>query len=170
MQPMHLSAHACNLKCMPLSAVCRDLDEKVQNLQQEIEQNSAKQLRDKKKGQAAAPTFDVENAVTQLLSLADEKVTIAAQVYDFIDKHIQSLDEDLRSLESEIGADKQRLGLRPDESAAERLETTKPRGRGRPPSKATAAQEAADTKKRGRKRSVAEVEDEAGAQGGNNSL
>lgn len=38
-------------------------------------------------------------------------------MYDFIDKHIQHLDEDLRSLISEIQADKSRIGL-PDEQAA----------------------------------------------------
>lgn len=130
-------------------ALIRDLDEKVQHLQQEIETNSIKQHVAKKKAQAPG-SFDAEPAVTQLLSLADEKVTIAAQVYDFIDKHIQSLDEDLRSLESEIGADKQRLGFREDESASDRIEMTKNRGKGRALASA-AGSEGHEKKKRGRK-------------------
>lgn len=89
------------------------------------------------------------------------QVTIAAQVYDFIDKHIQSLDGDMRSLDGEIRADRERLRLGEDEAAADRLDAGKPRGRGRP------AVGPAETqpKKRGRKRvSLEPAEEEDGAQ------
>lgn len=128
-------------------------------LQHEIELHAAKQAREKqgRKSPAALPAYDVPGAVARLVSLADEKVTIAAQVYDFIDKHIHSLDEDLRALDSEIRADKASIGMGEDESASEQLQTRAGRGR--------ASAEAANTdskKKRGRKRSALEVEEEDG--------
>ena len=43
------------------------------------------------------------------------QVNIAAQCYDFIDKHIQNLDEDLRLLDNEVRVDKEKLGLAEDE-------------------------------------------------------
>lgn len=49
------------------------------------------------------------------------QVNIAAQIYDFIDKHIQHLDDDLKSLGQDIEADKARLGLAPDDSACAQL-------------------------------------------------
>mmetsp|Transcript_18968 Transcript_18968/g.56524 ORF Transcript_18968/g.56524 Transcript_18968/m.56524 type:complete len:245 (-) Transcript_18968:411-1145(-) len=136
-------------------ALIRDLDEKAQQLQQEIEANSTKTTLSRSKAAKSRDAhgvhgYDLASAVTKLVSLADEKVTIAAQVYDFIDKHIQKLDEDLRTLDGEIRADRQRLRLADDERATDRLEAGKPRGRGRPPSAVGA--DAAGQKKRGRKR------------------
>lgn len=65
-------------------ALIRDLDDKVVQLQQEIELHSKKRLAakeaeqqssKKQKLQGEPPTsYDVESAVTRLLSLADEKV------------------------------------------------------------------------------------------------
>jgi hypothetical protein len=143
-----------------LESCRRDLDEKAQQLQQEIEQGSKQSA--SKKPRHGGVSQDLANAVTKLASLADEKVTIAAQIYDFIDKHIQSLDEDLRALDSEIRADKERVGMGEDESAIEKLEATKSRGRGRvsaAAAAAAAAAEASEKKKRGRKRSETEEED-----------
>jgi inhibitor of growth protein 4 len=40
-------------------------------------------------------------------------------VYDAVDAHIRALDEDLRAVEAEMAADRARLGLPPDASAAE---------------------------------------------------
>ncbi|GAX74808.1 hypothetical protein CEUSTIGMA_g2255.t1 [Chlamydomonas eustigma] len=139
-------------------ALIRDLDEKVQGLQTEIEQHSSS------KKKSAPKNYDLESQVTRLVSLADEKVTIAAQIYDFIDKHIQSLDEDLRNLEAEIKNDKERLGMGEDESATLKLESTKNKGRGGRGSVTAAALAAAEgvpeKKKRGRKRTLVEEEDD----------
>mmetsp|Transcript_4535 Transcript_4535/g.7711 ORF Transcript_4535/g.7711 Transcript_4535/m.7711 type:complete len:253 (-) Transcript_4535:698-1456(-) len=104
-------------------ALIRDLDEKVQALQEEIEVHSKRKLsqpgpqskRQKQKEDPAA--YDMELAITRLISLADEKVGIAAQVYDFIDGHIQGLDVDLQALAREIEEEKPALGLGVDETA-----------------------------------------------------
>lgn len=64
-------------------ALIRDLDEKVVALQQEIELHSKRKLADKQSRSpegkrqridGQAPPYDIESAVTRLLSLADEKV------------------------------------------------------------------------------------------------
>ena len=98
------------------------------------------------------------------------QVTIAAQCYDFIDKHIQSLDEDLRLLDNEIKGDKDKLGLGEDDSAAVRLgEGSGRAGRGAAGGRAgrasgsalasAAAADAQDKKRRGgRKRAYEEDE------------
>lgn len=49
------------------------------------------------------------------------QVNIAAQVYDFIDKHIQHLDEDLKVLGAEVEADKKAQGLGGAETACDKL-------------------------------------------------
>mmetsp|Transcript_1790 Transcript_1790/g.4535 ORF Transcript_1790/g.4535 Transcript_1790/m.4535 type:complete len:247 (-) Transcript_1790:567-1307(-) len=104
-------------------ALIRDLDEKVVALQQEIEVHSQQRPASTSTRSAAGQQgpFDVQSAVTRLLSLADEKVTIAAQVYDFIDKHIQCLDVDLRALGDEIDISKEAQGLNPAETGCGRL-------------------------------------------------
>eukprot|EP00798_Chlamydomonas_sp_ICE-L_P006906 gene6906-30884_t len=164
-------------------ALIRDLDEKVVSLQQQIEETSKAQLLEaeakKKRAQQThgkrqrqqqnqAPelssTSNVENEVTRLLSLADEKVTIAQQIYDFVDKHIQyldnelwtlgneikayslhpgpwtlnptCLDDDLRTLGNEIRADKERLGMKEDETVLDESKFAKLRARTAAPSAA----------------------------------
>lgn len=112
-------------------ALIRDLDEKVVALQQEIDVNSKHKLaaseaktpqnKRQRANDGRQSTYDVESAITRLLSLADEKVHIAAQVYDFIDKHIQRLDDDLASLAHDIEADKAVLGLKDHEIACEQM-------------------------------------------------
>mmetsp|Transcript_24414 Transcript_24414/g.53329 ORF Transcript_24414/g.53329 Transcript_24414/m.53329 type:complete len:242 (+) Transcript_24414:123-848(+) len=148
-------------------ALIRDLDEKEQQLQHEIEYHSRKKLLEQQSGakrqktQETTTNYDISSAVTRLLSLADEKVTIAAQIYDFIDKHIMNLDEDLRALDAEIQTDKERLGLQDDETACGKLgiELSKPtKGRGR---SSNASDGAVEKKKRGKKRQMSVEEDEA---------
>jgi hypothetical protein len=72
------------------------------------------------------------------------QVTIAAQVYDFIDKHIKDLDNDLAALSQEIEADKNQLGLKGDETACGRLGVELKRGPKARVGKGAAAAAAAD--------------------------
>lgn len=65
-------------------ALIRDLDEKVTALQKEIEMHSRKRLvgkggeggGGKRQKTSAEPAYDIDAAVTRLLSLADEKVSV----------------------------------------------------------------------------------------------
>jgi hypothetical protein len=45
------------------------------------------------------------------MRIADEKVNLAHQIYDFVDKHICSLDKDLRIFDWELEQERSRLGL-----------------------------------------------------------
>ena len=46
-----------------------------------------------------------------MVRIADEKVNLAHQIYDFVDKHICSLDKDLRTFDGELDQERERLGL-----------------------------------------------------------
>lgn len=121
-------------------ALIRDLDEKATQLQREIDEQCRKQLAGRSRSENAskrqrvaaaepdAPQYDVDSALKRLISLADEKVNIANQIYDFIDKHINYLDTDLQQLDSEIEADRKELGLQGDETACEKLGIELPKG------------------------------------------
>ena len=47
----------------------------------------------------------------QVLRIADEKVDLAHQIYDHVDKHICSLDKDLRNFDADLQNERSRLGL-----------------------------------------------------------
>ncbi|GLI67405.1 hypothetical protein VaNZ11_011594 [Volvox africanus] len=139
-------------------ALIRDLDEKAVTLHRELDDHCKRMLAEKglqssKKQKVAiandsAQTYDVESALKRLLGLADEKVNIANQIYDFMDKHINQLDSDLRQLDVEIETDRRELGLEDDETACEKLGLEVPKG-AHPPAVARASE---PKKKRGRRK------------------
>ncbi|KAG2498187.1 hypothetical protein HYH03_003941 [Edaphochlamys debaryana] len=137
-------------------ALIRDLDEKAQALHREVDEHCKKLLaeRTNKKPKLSpsedpTPPYDVESALKRLIGLADEKVNIANQIYDFMDKHINQLDTDLAALDAEIDADRKELGLEAEETASEKLGLDVPKG-AQPPS--AARQVVEPKKKRGRKK------------------
>ena len=52
----------------------------------------------------------------------DSVNAMQAQIYNYIDNHIQALDKDLAQLDAEIRADREKLGLNDDETAAKKLD------------------------------------------------
>ncbi|EFJ46892.1 hypothetical protein VOLCADRAFT_109820 [Volvox carteri f. nagariensis] len=138
-------------------ALIRDLDEKAVALHREVDEHCKRLLAEKgqqsnKKQRVAnaedpAPPYDVELALKRLLGLADEKVNIANQIYDFMDKHINQLDSDLQQLDMEIESDRRELGLEDEETACGKLglevpkagDTKKKRGRRKEETAAAAA-------------------------------
>jgi hypothetical protein len=54
---------------------------------------------------------EVEAGALKVLSLAEEKMRVAAQVYDTVDAHIRALDADLRALEASIRGDREALAV-----------------------------------------------------------
>lgn len=46
-----------------------------------------------------------------MLRIADEKVDLAHQIYDHVDKHICALDKDLRNFDADLQKERTRLGL-----------------------------------------------------------
>lgn len=121
-------------------ALLRDLDEKAVQLHREIDEQYKKLLVEKsqtaskrQKGNTGdesevLPTFDLELQLKKLIGLSDDKVNIANQIYDFMDKHINTLDADLQALDAEIEADRRELGLEDDETASEQLGIEAPKG------------------------------------------
>ncbi|KXZ54896.1 hypothetical protein GPECTOR_4g968 [Gonium pectorale] len=149
-------------------ALIRDLDDKANALHRELEEQCKRMLSEKqpnKKQKVAAGTaeesspYDVESALKRLLGLADEKVNIANQIYDFMDKHINQLDSDLQQLDADIETDRQELGLEADETACGKLGGDVPKG-AHPPAPAGAAEP--QKKKRGRKKEEPEAARGAG--------
>ena len=47
----------------------------------------------------------------QVLRIADEKVNLAHQIYDFVDRNICRLDKELRGFDAELNQERGRLGL-----------------------------------------------------------
>lgn len=93
-------------------------------------------------------------------------MTIAQQVYDFIDKHIQHLDQDLRMLNQEIETDKNRVGLKEDQTACGVLGIELKKGLRKAKSQAgdmDAGGSKGQGKRKGKKKDVEDLEDDAGA-------
>ncbi|GFR52478.1 hypothetical protein Agub_g15048 [Astrephomene gubernaculifera] len=143
-------------------ALIRDLDEKSGALHREIDGNCKRLLaekaqqpnkRQKVDGEDSPQAYDVESALKRLLGLADEKVNIANQIYDFMDKHINQLDSELQQLDAEIEADRQELGLEEEETACGKLGLDVPKG-ANPPALGRAPEQ---KKKRGRRKEEAAV-------------
>ena len=45
------------------------------------------------------------------MRIADEKVNLAHQIYDYVDQHIRRLDKDLKQFDGELTREQSRLGL-----------------------------------------------------------
>lgn len=49
--------------------------------------------------------------MVQVLRIADEKINLAHQIYDFVDRNICQLDKDLKSFDAELNVEGSRLGI-----------------------------------------------------------
>lgn len=114
----------------------RELDERSALLQQQVDGDVLQQLKaaaerqqepvqsPTKRNKAAAVTAAaaekecaerVEANMNELVKLSDEKLNIATQIYDYIDRHITKLDKDCKAFDADIAKERQRLGLPPVE-------------------------------------------------------
>lgn len=117
-------------------SMMRELDEKSCRLQQQVDADVLQQLKaaaerqsepvqspTKRQRTATAAAAErerelaerIEANMNELVKLSDEKLTIATQVYDFIDRHITKLDKDCKAFDADIAKERQRLGLPPVE-------------------------------------------------------
>lgn len=83
----------------------RELDARVQTIIKEIDnladeylKNAKKESQDKKKEKLA----QIANLFTKAKDYGDDKVQLAIQTYELVDKHIRRLDSDLSRFESAI--------------------------------------------------------------------
>eukprot|EP00879_Flechtneria_rotunda_P003977 GHRR01004217.1.p1 GENE.GHRR01004217.1~~GHRR01004217.1.p1 ORF type:complete len:297 (+),score=123.71 GHRR01004217.1:203-1093(+) len=105
--------------------VIRSLDEQSAKLQAQLDEKCRQQLvglqprnaksshpskRARVAQEDARLTAEIQAGQAQLLSWAEEKMRIAAQVYDLVDKHIRELDDDLRTLSTDIEDDQRQIG------------------------------------------------------------
>ena len=107
----------------------RDLDIRVTELQAQVEKDCVAQLnlasehfvkRQRVAGSAAEvrkldPELAdrIETNMNEIIRLSEEKMSRAQQIYDTVDQHIRKLDKEMKSFETEVAKDRQRLGVPP---------------------------------------------------------
>lgn len=140
----------------------RELDSRAQLLMKEIDERASEMMRSMVNAKENISDDTKKESIKKIQELfnkaktyGDEKVQIAIQTYELVDKHIRRLDSDLARFEGEI-QDKtlqQRPGSKAEEVATK--STSKKRGR--------KAKEA--TKASGKKKKVGSSDDEGGRGG-----
>ncbi|WIA42771.1 hypothetical protein OEZ86_008711 [Tetradesmus obliquus] len=110
----------------------RDLDERSAQLQAQVDEKCRQQMEalQGKAGQAKRARHSPEDQTLsrevqamqqQIINMAEEKMHIAAQVYDLVDVHIRNLDEDLTKFASDLDDEQRESGLTDGETACGRL-------------------------------------------------
>ncbi|XP_063965428.1 inhibitor of growth protein 4-like [Lytechinus pictus] len=83
----------------------RDLDQRTQELAKSIDEdtvNYLKNVRDLKPEQRAERLKKINHSFTKSREYGDDKVQLAMQTYEMVDKHIRRLDADLARFEQEL--------------------------------------------------------------------
>lgn len=85
-------------------ALLRQLDTSSQSLIEEVESNAKAYIKTaKKKRETSTEEEDaIKEDLKNCLRLGDEKVQLAVQTYELVDKHIRRLDQDLKKFEAEL--------------------------------------------------------------------
>jgi len=85
-------------------ALLRELDTRSQELIEKVEKNSKIYLKSFKKYKESKPEDEkqIKTDLKTCLELGDEKVALAVQTYELVDKHIRRLDTDLKKFEAEL--------------------------------------------------------------------
>ncbi|KAF7987511.1 hypothetical protein HCN44_003273 [Aphidius gifuensis] len=107
---LYLEHYLDSLEHLPIElqrnfTLMRDLDARAQGLMKEIDKladdylkNLKKELPDKKKEQL----MHIQSLFNKAKEYGDDKVQLAIQTYELVDKHIRRLDSDLARFEAEI--------------------------------------------------------------------
>ncbi|XP_067945847.1 inhibitor of growth protein 5-like [Watersipora subatra] len=107
---VYLEQHLDSLEALPLELqrnfnLMRDLDKRAQDVMKEIDKHADSYLATVKKLSSAERHKKLEQ-ITKLFSRSseygDDKVTLAMQTYEMVDKHIRKLDNDLARFEAEL--------------------------------------------------------------------
>mmetsp|Transcript_27836 Transcript_27836/g.39224 ORF Transcript_27836/g.39224 Transcript_27836/m.39224 type:complete len:222 (+) Transcript_27836:66-731(+) len=82
----------------------RDLDSRSQELLEKIEHQAKAYIKSAKKQKQVNPDEEkaIKSDLKACLELGDEKVQLAVQTYELVDKHIRRLDMDLKKFEAEL--------------------------------------------------------------------
>ncbi|KAG5322704.1 ING5 protein, partial [Pseudoatta argentina] len=107
---LYLEHYLDSLEHLPIElqrnfTLMRDLDARAQGLMKDIDKladdylrNMKKELPEKKKEQLA----HIQSLFNKAKEYGDDKVQLAIQTYELVDKHIRRLDSDLARFEAEI--------------------------------------------------------------------
>lgn len=107
---MYLEKYLEGVESLPVEVqrnftLMRELDQRKQSLLSEIHVLSNKYISDVKtltSSQRHKRLTEIQDSYTKARELADDKVTLAAQTYELVDKHIRRLDTDLGRFEAEL--------------------------------------------------------------------
>lgn len=86
-------------------ALMQDLDQQTQGTMDKLEQSSRAYLKRKAKDASVADDRalqKIRDDFKRAMEMGDEKIELAAQTYELVDKHIRRLDADLKKFEAEL--------------------------------------------------------------------
>ncbi|RDX71829.1 PHD finger protein ING1 [Mucuna pruriens] len=121
-----LEEFQANLDSLPVIlqkkyALLRDLDKSLQDIQRQNEQRCEQEIEDIRRGvrsgnitpDTSVIRFSDEALDEQKHSIrvADEKVALAVQAYDFVDTHIQQLDQYLKRFDEELRRERENAAI-----------------------------------------------------------
>ena len=85
-------------------SLIEELDERTKDTLEDIENLSRKSYVDNERREKTK--IKIRKRYTTCVEFADEKISLAAQTYEMVDKHIRRLDIDLRKFELELEKNK----------------------------------------------------------------
>ncbi|KAK9708271.1 Inhibitor of growth proteins N-terminal histone-binding [Popillia japonica] len=108
--PLYLEQYLDSLEHLPIElqrnfTLMRDLDSRAQVLMKTIDAHADEYLRNQKNftsEQTKEQLDKIQNLFNKAKEYGDDKVQLAIQTYELVDKHIRRLDSDLARFESEI--------------------------------------------------------------------
>jgi len=84
-------------------ALLRDLDTRAQELIDKVEKDTKSYLKNSKRPRDnEEEEQNIKSSLKSCIELSDEKVALAVQTYELVDKHIRRLDTDLKKFEAEL--------------------------------------------------------------------
>ncbi|XP_048580525.1 inhibitor of growth protein 4 [Nematostella vectensis] len=134
---MYLDHYLDGIETLPFElqrnfTLMKELDQRAQDLLKEIDNMSDKYVAEVRKMDALQRTDHlkkIENAFSKSKEYVDDKVQLAMQTYEMVDKHIRKLDHDLARFEADLKEERAKeAGLSSD---YENDPTPPKRGRGR---------------------------------------
>ncbi|EDO37532.1 predicted protein [Nematostella vectensis] len=107
---MYLDHYLDGIETLPFElqrnfTLMKELDQRAQDLLKEIDNMSDKYVAEVRKMDALQRTDHlkkIENAFSKSKEYVDDKVQLAMQTYEMVDKHIRKLDHDLARFEADL--------------------------------------------------------------------
>ncbi|RXG69040.1 Inhibitor of growth protein 4 [Armadillidium vulgare] len=137
----------------------RDLDQKTQNVMNTIDEISddyLKTIKDLTPEKRSEKTGNIHKMFNRAKEYSDDKVHLAIQTYELVDKHIRRLDSDLAKFEAEIKEKALNTNKKEEETSKMKKRKKKVPEKGTTKKKGQSDDEETPTKKRKRKKAETE--------------